>query len=123
MAKKKNTNTVNTVDNVETNVLTNSEPTPEVTLENVMEEAISNIPDNVQELAQKLEDIKPDENLINEALIKPDVIEPILHEKIEELNKLEDTVKKEMEKVIAVTPSLKNKNNFTYVWNGVNLYE
>ena len=56
-------------------------------------------------------------------IAEPEKAEEILNEKLEVLNNLEEMVQKEIKKVVENNPSLKKNRNFTYMWNGVNLYE
>ena len=44
-------------------------------------------------------------------------------EELEKLNDIEAMVQKEIQKVVENNPTLKKNRNFTYMWNGVNLYE
>lgn len=110
MAKKSTTKTKETVvktDNIET------------TIENITEEVL---PVAVVELTEKLEEIKPTEELANEVLENPETAEEILTEKLAELDKIEEKVQEEMKKVMSTVAPKKN-SSFSYMWNGMSFYE
>ena len=110
MAKKSTTKTKETVvkiDNIEK------------TIEAITEEAL---PVAVVEITEELEEIKPTEELANEVLANPEKAENILNEKLAELDKIEEKVQAEMEKVLK-TVSPKSNSAFSYMWNGMSFYE
>lgn len=115
MAKKSTKKTVETTQDipvVEENVV-----------ESVMQEASNNIPEEIEAITAEFENIKPSEEFVETVMNEPEKAEELLNAKLEELNNLEETVKKEVEKVMANNQSLKNNSRFTYFWNGMNLYE
>jgi prefoldin subunit 5 len=123
MAKKTTKKTVEVpeVNTVETTKdLTNN---TEISIEQVMEEAINNIPEEIETITAELENIKPNDDIFETMMNEPEKAEEILNSKLEDLNKLGEMVQKEIQKVVDNNPSIKKKTNFTYMWNGVNLYE
>jgi prefoldin subunit 5 len=95
----------------------------EVNVEAIMEAAAKNIPEEINALKEEIENIKPSDELIETIMSEPEKAEEILNEKIEELNNIETIIQKEIQKVVENNPSIKKNRNFTYMWNGVNLYE
>lgn len=87
-------------------------------INNIIEESV---PSEVLEITEKLEEIKPTDAFVEEVIAHPETAEEVLAEKIEELNKLEERVQEEIQKV--ATSKKKQNSWFTYTWNGVNLYE
>ena len=92
-------------------------------IENVIEEAVSNMPEEIEAITTEFENIKPSDELIETVIAEPEKAEELLNEKLDELNNLENAVKNEIDKVIKNNPSLKKNSQFTYFWNGMNLYE
>lgn len=94
-----------------------------VNVETIMEAAAKNIPEEINALKEEIENIKPSDELIETIMSEPEKAEEILNEKMEELNNIETIIQKEIQKVVENNPSIKKNRNFTYMWNGVNLYE
>ena len=95
----------------------------EVNVEAIMEEAAKNIPEEVNVIKEEFENIKPSDELIETIMTEPEKAEEVLNEKLVELNNIETMIQKEIQKVVENNPSIKKNRNFTYMWNGVNLYE
>jgi DNA gyrase/topoisomerase IV subunit A len=95
----------------------------EVNIETIMEDASKNIPEEINVIKEELENVKPSDELMKSIIAEPENAETILNEKLEELNNIEAMVQKEIQKVVNNNPSIKKNRNFTYMWNGVNLYE
>ena len=110
MAKKTTTKAKETVAKKET---------VENTINAITEEVL---PVEVVELTEKLEELKPSEELVQEVIENPTKAEEILSDKLEELNNLEELVQKEIKKVLPKISSKKN-SAFSYMWNGMNFYE
>lgn len=92
-------------------------------IENVIEEAVRNMPEEIETITTEFENIKPSDEFIETVMAEPEKAEELLNEKLDELNNLENTIKSEIDKVIKNNPSLKKNSQFTYFWNGMNLYE
>jgi ABC-type hemin transport system substrate-binding protein len=107
MAKKGTTKKNNTT--IETDAV-------ETVVNDIIEEAL---PVEVVELQEKMEEIKPNEDFINQVVENPETAEEVLTEKLGELNQLMERVEE-----VAKEVSVKTKKNpqFTYMWNGMNLY-
>ena len=98
---------VETIDNVEEN----NEPQVEM-------------PESVQELVTELEVVKPTEDFLETVTSSDEeTAKELLNEKLEALSDIKEKIKAEMENVVAANPKLRNNSSFTYVWNGVNMYE
>ena len=95
----------------------------EANVEAIMEEAVKNIPEEVNIIKEELESIKPSEELMESVITEPEKVEEILNSKLEALNNIEEMVQKEIQKVIEKNPTLKKNSQYTYMWNGMNLYE
>jgi hypothetical protein len=94
-----------------------------VNVEDIMEEASKNIPEEIATIKEELETIKPSDEFVETVIAEPSKATEMLNTKLEELNNIENMVQKEIQKVINDNPSIKKNKNFTYMWNGVNLYE
>lgn len=94
-----------------------------VNVEDIMEEASKNIPEEIATIKEELETIKPSDEFVETVMTEPSKATEMLNTKLEELNNIENMVQKEIQKVINDNPSIKKNKNFTYMWNGVNLYE
>jgi hypothetical protein len=94
-----------------------------VNVEDIMEEASKNIPEEIATIKEELETIKPSDEFVETVMAEPSKATEMLNTKLEELNNIENMVQKEIQKVINDNPSIKKNKNFTYMWNGVNLYE
>lgn len=94
-----------------------------VNVEDIMEEASKNIPEEIATIKEELETIKPSDEFVETVMAEPSKATEMLNTKLEELNNIENMVQKEIQKVINNNPSIKKNKNFTYMWNGVNLYE
>jgi hypothetical protein len=105
-------NTENTVSSMDT-----------LTVETVIEEAVKKIPQEINDIVTKFETVKPNDDFVETVMAEPENTEELVAEKIKKLDELETMVQKEMQKVINNSPSIKKNKNFTYMWNGVNLYE
>jgi hypothetical protein len=121
MAKKSTKKTVENSDvtPVETVEVVNTE----VNVEEIMEEAAKNIPEEINVIKEELENVKPTDELVEVIMNEPEKAEELINDKLNELNNIEEMVQKEIQKVVENNPSLKKNRNFTYMWNGVNLYE
>ncbi len=95
----------------------------EVNVDTIIEEATKNIPEEINTIKEELENVKPSDEIMTAIIAEPEKAEEILNEKLEVLNNIEEMVQKEIKKVVENNPSLKKNRNFTYMWNGVNLYE
>lgn len=95
----------------------------EVNVDTIIEEATKNIPEEINMIKEELENVKPSDEIMTTIIAEPEKAEEILNEKLEVLNNIEEMVQKEIKKVVENNPSLKKNRNFTYMWNGVNLYE
>lgn len=90
-------------------------------VENVVNDIIEEtLPIEVVELKEKVDELKPTEEFVNEVIANPEIAQEILSEQLEKLDKIEELVQEEMKKVAASTP--KKNSQFTYMWNGMNLY-
>lgn len=94
-----------------------------VNVEDIMEEASKNIPEEIATIKEELETVKPSDEFVETVMAEPSKATEMLNTKLEELNNIENMVQKEIQKVINDNPSIKKNKNFTYMWNGVNLYE
>lgn len=95
--------------------------TPTNIVETVVNDIIEDtLPVEVVELKEKVEELKPTEDFVNEVIANPETAQDVLAEQLEKLDKIEELVQEEMQKVVASTP--KKNSQFTYMWNGMNLY-
>ena len=94
-------------------------------IETIMAEAVENATTpEIEEIEEKLEELKPTEEFVNQVMENPETAQELLETKIEELDVLKAAVEEQINKVIKENPSLKRKNSaFTYSWNGMNMYE
>ena len=120
MAKK---NTKKTIDNTTNEEIEIVSVNTNVNVDDIMENISKNIPEEINVITTELENVKPSDDFVETIITKPEQAQEMLNVKLEELSNIETMVQKEIQKIMDNNPSIKKNKNFTYMWNGVNLYE
>lgn len=101
------------------------QPTNTEVIKTIMRDATENSSTpEIEEIEEKLEEIKPTEDFVNQVIEHPETAQEVLEAKMEELDELKEAVEAQIANVVKSNPSLKQKNRmFTYSWNGMTNYE
>lgn len=101
-----------------------AEPTVEITENTIMENVETIVAENISEITEKFEKLQVQDELINEISEMPvEEAQEVLSKELEKIDNLKVEVEEKIKEVINEMPKPKKKMNFTYSWNGLNLYE